>query len=118
MRARFQRRAHGKQSEEPIIVTEHAANRFVLRQSADFTTKKDPKKVVLNIFRHAREIRFKRGFMVDRLINNNFSEVRYYFHSGWIFVCTKGMPRTIVTAERQGHRKLNHDFWYVDENSN
>ncbi len=115
MRARFQRAAHLKSPEDNIIVTDHAAIRFISRQPVPFTTRKDPKDILLKLFRDARKIRFKKGFMVERIINNNFTDVDYYFHSGWIFVCTKRAPRTILTAERQGPRKLNQDFWFVDE---
>lgn len=115
MRARFQRQAHPRKPEDDVVVTDHAAIRFVSRQPAEFSTKKDPKDVVRKVFSNARRIRFKSGFMIERLINNKFTDVDYYFHSGWIFVCTRQIPRTILTAERQGHRKLNQDFWFTEE---
>jgi hypothetical protein len=52
--------------------------------------------------------------MSQRLLNNGGKPVHYLYTAGWIVVTTQDNPATILTIERNWHRKLGLDFWYVE----
>jgi hypothetical protein len=107
-------RDHVKSLQADVCVSRHALDRFIERDPGERTSEDAATTAILKQFRHAQQIVFQPRFMVERLLNNG-QPADYYFHAGWIFVVAQSNPRTIMTIERQGHRRLGRDFWYAKE---
>ena len=97
-----------------VQVTDHAVGRFIERTSADISDKQTGKIAVLRAFSKARKIRFRTGYMVTRIINNDFKAADYYWVSDLVFVVTRDKPQTIVTVEKLWGKGLNNDFFFED----
>jgi hypothetical protein len=98
-----------------VQVSDHAVQRFIERTNAEISNKTTGRVAVLRAYSKARRIRFRSGYMVTRLISNDFSETDYYWVSDLVFVVTKRKPQTIVTVEKLWGKSLNKDFFYADE---
>ena len=107
-------RDHVKSLQADVRVSKHALDRFIERDPGERMSESAATTAILKQFRHAQQIVFKPKFMVERILNNG-QPADYYFHAGWIFVVTQTNPRTIITLERQWHRRLGRDFWYAKE---
>lgn len=108
-------RGHVKSILSNVQVSRHALDRFLERQAGERISSESAKVAILKMFSHARKIVFKDRFMAQRLTNNQGKPADYFFQQGFIFVATKESPITIITIERQWHRKLGTDFWYAEE---
>ncbi len=101
-----------KSGQADVGVTKHALDRYLEREKGQRIPEEAAKMAILKLFGQAHQIVFRDAFMAERLLNNG-QPADYYFNSGWIFVVTQDVPRTIMTSERQWHRRLGRDFWYA-----
>jgi hypothetical protein len=108
-------RLHVKAVQSKVRVTTHALDRFLERQEGERISSEAAKLAIIRIHDSARPIRFKERFMTQRLLNNGGKPVHYLYAAGWIVVTTQESPATILTIERNWHRKLGYDFWYIEE---
>ena len=98
---------------DDIMISEHAVRRFVQRNYGR-DLGKDPAKTLKKMLSRSKEIEYITYHKVLRLLNHGFTETKYYYHSGLIFVCA--LPnKVIVTVEEQGQRQLGQDFKFVGE---
>ena len=97
-----------------VQITDHAVSRFIERTAADIPDKQTGRVAVLRAFSKARKIRFQRGYMVRRIMSNDFTEADYYWGSDLVFVVTRAEPQTIVTVEKLWGKSLNRDFFLAD----
>jgi len=97
-----------------VVVTKHAINRFIERSGSDIRDEQVGRLAILKAFSKARKIRFRPGFMIARIIQNDFKETEYYWVSDLVFVATCENPKAIVTVEKLWGKSLNKDFFYVD----
>ena len=98
-----------------VQVSKHAMSRFIARTGAEIADERTAMIAVLRAFSKARRIRFKDGYMVSRIISNQFTEADYYWVSDLVFVVTRQKPRTIVTVEKLWGKSLNRDFFLLDD---
>ncbi|HUQ72183.1 MAG TPA: hypothetical protein VM165_21835 [Planctomycetaceae bacterium] len=96
-----------------IRVAAHAIDRYVERQKGERLAREAARLTIIKMFQQADIIEFREEFTQKRLINNGKVPAEYRYHAGWIFVATQSSPQTIMTVERNWHRKLGVDFWYV-----
>jgi hypothetical protein len=104
-----------KAQQSNATISRHALERFLERQKGERMSEETASIAILRIFNHAKRIVLRNRFMAERLRNNDGRPAHYLFHAGYIFVTTTTEPATILTIERQWHRKIGRDFWYADE---
>lgn len=97
-----------------VVVSKHAIKRFIERTAPDIRDEQAGRIAILKAFSKARRIRFRPGFMIARIIDNDFKEAAYYWVSDIVFVVASGKPKTIVTIEKLWGKNLNKDFFFVD----
>lgn len=93
-----------------IIITKHARDRF-LERHPDPNFKKQPNETIMKLLDRAIPIEFSKEHKVKRLLNNGFEDADYLYNSGWIFVCNKEDPKTLITVERQEDRIFGRDLF-------
>lgn len=108
-------RSHVKALLSDVRVSRHAFDRFIERQEGEKITAEAAKVAIVRLYQRARPIVFREKFMTERLTNNGGKAAQYRYEAGWILVATEERPVTIMTIERNWHRKLGVDFWYTDE---
>lgn len=96
-------------------VSVHAVERFMERQEGEHVTRDAARLAIIRMFQRARPIEFRERFMAQRLANNGNQPAEYRYTSGWILVASAEKPQTVMTVERNWHRRFGHDFWYTDE---
>jgi len=107
-------RLHVKSLMEGIRVTDHALERYISRCTKGAMGEESAKSGLIKEFSHARKVRFKEYYMVERMLNNNSKGANYYFGQGFIYVTTQDEPLTILTVESAKDKRIGKDFWYID----
>jgi outer membrane protein assembly factor BamA len=114
LRAANSMRIYIKSIVQGVNVTQHAIKRFLERRAGEKMTEETARVTILKLYAQSKPIRFKSQHMIHRFLKNEFTEVRYTYAQGLIFVVTREEPPVVVTVEATGHRKMNEDFWYEE----
>lgn len=99
-----------------VVVTKHAINRFIERTGSDIRDEQVGRIAVIKAFSKARRIHFRPGFMLMRIMNNDFKAADYYWVNDLVFVVIGEKPQAIVTVEKLWGKSLNKDFFFLDHN--
>lgn len=67
------------------------------------------------MYAKSKVIRFKSDFVVERFLANDCTEVEYYLISNFVLVVSVAVPKTIITVELLGNKKLGIDYFVPTE---
>lgn len=93
-------------------ITKHAEQRFLQRNDRQIKPK-DISKIIIKLLENSFPIEFSKEHRVKRLLNNGFEDAEYLYNNGWIFVCSKTEPKSVITVERQDDRQFGRDLFKI-----
>jgi hypothetical protein len=97
-----------------VRVSHHALQRFILRTNYDSTSLR-AEMALLRMYAKSNIISFKSGFMVERFLANDCTEVEYRLIGNVVLVVSVAVPKTIITVELLGNKRVGIDYFVPSE---